>query len=92
MHFDSQRVRDSNVQLMEDHMKNGNHNIISEMDEPCGSPAVESYRSMGELLSNPEHPSPLSGNGSGAGKEMTKVMGSSHNTKRLNFWGRSNVS
>lgn len=64
------------------------------METPSISPAGESYRSMGEILSSmdPGHPLPLSGLESGAGKATSKVTGTNHNSKRSTFWGRSNVS
>lgn len=93
---DPQQVRDPIVQLMEEQgdQKKGNENPIDEMEPPSVSPAGESYRSMGEILSSmdPGHPLPLSGLESGAGKAVSKVTGTNHNSKRSTFWGRSNVS
>lgn len=75
-------------------LKKGNENPISEMDLASVSPAGESHRSMGDILSSmdPGNPLPVSGLESDAGKAMSKVTGYSPNTKRSTFWGRSNVS
>ena len=93
---DPQKARESNVPPMEEqgNLKKGNENSISEMDLACVSPAGESHRSMGDILSSmdPGHPLPVSGLESGAGKAMSKVTGHNPNTKRSTFWGRSNVS
>ncbi|XP_060966181.1 rho GTPase-activating protein 7-like isoform X1 [Cannabis sativa] len=92
---DPQQVRDPIAQLIEEQgdQKKGNENS-NELDHPSTSPAGESYRSMGEILSSmdPGHPLPLSGLESGPGKAMNKVSGgTNHNSKRSTFWGRSNV-
>ncbi|KAL5582664.1 hypothetical protein UlMin_015106 [Ulmus minor] len=90
-----QQVRDQVAQLVEEQgdQAKGNDNSINEMETPSVSPAGESYRSMGEILSSmdPGHPLPVSGLELGAGKTMSKVTGSNHNTKRSTFWGRSNA-
>ncbi|KAL5580360.1 hypothetical protein UlMin_012802 [Ulmus minor] len=90
-----QQVRDQVAQLVEEQgdQAKGNDNLINEMETPSVSPAGESYRSMGEILSSmdPGHPLPVSGLESGAGKTMSKVTGSNHNTKRSTFWGRNNA-
>lgn len=94
--LDPQQVRDPTVPLVEeqDDQKKVAENLINEMDPPSVSPAGESYRSMGEILSSmdPGHPLPVSGLESGAGKATSKVTGTNHNSKRSTFWGRSNVS
>lgn len=73
-----------------------NENSISENGEadlPSASPAGESYRSMGEILSamDPGNPLPVVSE-SGAVKAVGKVTGSNHSAKRSAFWGRNNVS
>lgn len=81
---------------MEDHvnLKKGNENSINEMDPASVSPAGDSHRSMGDILSSmdPGHPLPASGLEPGSGKAMSKVTGFNPNMKRSTFWGRSNVS
>jgi hypothetical protein len=93
---DHQQIRDPNGQLSEERGKQKNviENSINEIDVPSISPAGESYRSMGEILSSmdPAHPLPMPEFESGAGKPMGKVTGSNVNAKRSTFWGRSNVS
>ncbi|PON75747.1 Rho GTPase activating protein [Parasponia andersonii] len=92
---DPPQVRDPIVHLMEEQgdQKKVNENSVDEMEPPSVSPAGESYRSMGEILSSmdPGHPLPLSGLESGAGKAMSKLTGTNHNSKRSTFWGRSNA-
>lgn len=94
---DPQNGREQNVQPMEEqgNLKKGNENLIgSEMEPASVSPAGESHRSMGDILSSmdPGHPLPVSGTESGVGKALSKVTGYNSNTKRSTFWGRSNVS
>ncbi|XP_024032105.1 rho GTPase-activating protein 7 isoform X2 [Morus notabilis] len=93
--LDPQQVRDPTVPLVEeqDDQKKVAENLINEMDPPSVSPAGESYRSMGEILSlmDPGHPLPVSGLESSAGKATSKVTGTNHNSKRSTFWGRSNA-
>ena len=94
---DTQQVKDPIVQLIEEQsdQKKDTENLVSEMEPPSVSPAGESYRSMGEILSSmdPGNPLPISSLESGAGKATSKVTGSNHtNSKRSTFWGRSNVS
>ncbi|KAF3452296.1 hypothetical protein FNV43_RR02729 [Rhamnella rubrinervis] len=92
---DPQKAREPNVQLMEEqgNSKKGNENSISEMDLASVSPAGESHRSMGDILSSmdPGHTLPVSGLESGAGMAMSKVTGHNPTTKRSTFWGRSNA-
>lgn len=92
---DHQQIRDPNGQLSEERGKQKNviENSINEIDVPSISPAGESYRSMGEILSSmdPAHPLPMPEFESGAGKPMGKVTGSNVNAKRSTFWGRSNA-
>lgn len=96
LHLYSQQVRDSNVKIMEEdgNTKKFDENSLSELDQSCVSPAVESYHSTGEMLSSmdPRNPSSVSVNESGNGNGMTPVISSSYNTKRSTFWARSNVS
>lgn len=91
-----QPIRDPNVEVMESGTKQKKENgtSISETETPSASPAGESYRSMGEILSvmDPGHPLQVSGVESGSVKAVAKVTGSNHNAKRSAFWGRSNVS
>lgn len=93
----TQQAKDPIVQLIEEQgdQKKVTENSGSEMEPLSISPAGESYRSMGEILSSmdPGHPLPVSGLESGAGKVSSKVTGTNHtNSKRSTFWGRSNVS
>ncbi|BBH02375.1 Rho GTPase activation protein with PH domain [Prunus dulcis] len=90
-----QPTRDPNVEVMESGTKQKKENgtSISETETPSASPAGESYRSMGEILSvmDPGHPLQVSGVESGNVKAVAKVTGSNHNAKRSAFWGRSNA-
>ncbi|CAL8153344.1 unnamed protein product [Prunus armeniaca] len=90
-----QPIRDPNVEVMEsgNKQKKENGTSISETETPSASPAGESYRSMGEILSvmDPGHPLQVSGVESGSVKAVAKVTGSNHNAKRSAFWGRSNA-
>ena len=93
---DHQQIRDPNGQLSEEQgkQKNVSDNSINEINTPSVSPAGESYRSMGEILSSMDtaHPLPMPAFESGAGKPVGKVTGSNANAKRSTFWGRNNVS
>lgn len=93
--LDPQQVRDPIVPLMEEQgdQEKVVENLINEMEPPSVSPAVETYRSMGEILSSmdPGNPLPVSGLESSAGKSTTKVAGTNPNSKRSTFWGRSNA-
>ncbi|TQE06238.1 hypothetical protein C1H46_008178 [Malus baccata] len=90
-----QTIRDPNVEVLERGSKpiKENENLISETETPSASPAGDSYRSMGEILSamDPGHPLPVSGLESGTVKKVAKVTGSNHNSKRSAFWGRNNA-
>ncbi|KAM3692611.1 hypothetical protein ACB098_08G100600 [Castanea mollissima] len=92
---DHQQIRDPNGQLSEEQgkQKNVSDNSINEINTPSVSPAGESYRSMGEILSSMDtaHPLPMPAFESGAGKPVGKVTGSNVNAKRSSFWGRSNA-
>lgn len=91
--LDSQPVRDSNIQIIEqqDKQNKGSESSINEMDSPSILPAVESQRSMGEILASmdPGLPLPVSGLESGAEKAVGKLTSSNPNGKRSTFWGRS---
>ncbi|KAH7542185.1 hypothetical protein FEM48_Zijuj02G0046300 [Ziziphus jujuba var. spinosa] len=93
--IDPQQVREANVQLMEEHgnPKQGNDSSINEMDLASVSPAGDSHRSMGDILSSmdPGHPLAVSGLEPGPGKATSKVTGLNPITKRSTFWGRSNA-
>ncbi|RXI03143.1 hypothetical protein DVH24_003795 [Malus domestica] len=90
-----QTIRDPNVEVVERGSKpiKENENLISETETPSASPAGDSYRSMGEILSamDPGHPLQVSGLESGTVKKVAKVTGSNHNAKRSAFWGRNNA-
>nr|XP_023928190.1 rho GTPase-activating protein 7-like [Quercus suber] len=92
---DHQQIRDPNGQLSEEQgkQKNVSDSSINEINTPSVSPAGESYRSMGEILSSMDtaHPLPMPAFESGAGKPVGKVTGSNVNAKRSSFWGRSNA-
>ncbi|XP_030959458.1 rho GTPase-activating protein 7 isoform X8 [Quercus lobata] len=92
---DHQQIRDPNGQLSEEQgkQKNVSDNSINEINTPSVSPAGESYRSMGEILSamDTAHPLPMPAFESGAGKPVGKVTGSNVNAKRATFWGRNNA-
>lgn len=94
--LDSQPVRDSNIQIIEqqDKQNKGSESSINEMDSPSILPAVESQRSMGEILASmdPGLPLPVSGLESSAEKAVGKLTSSNPNGKRSTFWGRSTVS
>lgn len=91
--LDSQPVRDSNIQIIEqqDKQNKGSESSINEMDSLSILPAVESQRSMGEILASmdPGLPLPVSGLESGAEKAVGKLTSSNPNGKRSTFWGRS---
>ncbi|XP_015873668.3 rho GTPase-activating protein 7 [Ziziphus jujuba] len=95
LYIDPQQVREANVQLMEEHgnPKKGNDSSINEMDPASVSPAGDSHRSMGDILSSmdPGHPLAVSGLEPGPGKATSKVTGLNPITKRSTFWGRSNA-
>ncbi|KAM1342760.1 hypothetical protein ACFX2F_007039 [Malus domestica] len=90
-----QPIRDPNVGVVErgSKPKKENENLISETETPSASPAGDSYRSMGEILSvvDPGHHLLVPGLDSGTAKTAAKVTGSNHNAKRSAFWGRSNA-
>ncbi|XP_050112988.1 rho GTPase-activating protein 7 isoform X6 [Malus sylvestris] len=90
-----QPIRDPNVGVVErgSKPKKENENVISETETPSASPAGDSYRSMGEILSvvDPGHHLLVPGLDSGTAKTAAKVTGSNHNAKRSAFWGRSNA-
>ncbi|KAM1206282.1 hypothetical protein FF1_006951 [Malus domestica] len=90
-----QPIRDPNVGFVErgSKPKKENENLISETETPSASPAGDSYRSMGEILSvvDPGHHLLVPGLDSGTAKTAAKVTGSNHNAKRSAFWGRSNA-
>ncbi|KAI4308190.1 hypothetical protein L6164_031290 [Bauhinia variegata] len=85
---------DADAQMTEDQNKQkANENSIDEKDAPNMSPAAESYRSMGEILSSmdPGNHLPLPANEPGTGKQTGKAAGNNYGTKRSTFWGRSNA-
>ncbi|KAJ7964982.1 Rho GTPase-activating protein 7 [Quillaja saponaria] len=86
---------DPDVQQSEEQgkQKKGNDNSIEEKDAPSVSPAAESYRSMGEILSSmdPGNHLAVPGIESGSGKQTGKATGSNFSAKRSAFWGRSNA-
>ncbi|CAN6691751.1 unnamed protein product [Malus baccata var. baccata] len=90
-----QPIRDPNVGVVErgSKPKKENENLITETETPSASPAGDSYRSMGEILSvvDPGHHLLVPGLDSGTAKTVAKVTGSNHNAKRSAFWGRSNA-
>ncbi|KAK4607428.1 hypothetical protein RGQ29_001319 [Quercus rubra] len=89
------KIRDPNGQLSEEQgkQKSVSDNSVNEINTPSVSPAGESYRSMGEILSSMDtaHPLPMPAFESGAGKPVGKVTGSNANAKRSTFWGRNNA-
>lgn len=92
----SQPVRDSNIQIIEQQCKQnkGSESSINDMDSSSILLAVESQRSMGEILASmdPGLPLPVSGLESGAEKAVGKLTSSNPNGKRSTFWGRSTVN
>ena len=94
--IDSHPVRDSNIQIIEQQGKQnkGSESSSNEMDSPSILPAVESQRSMGEILASmdPGIPLPVSGVELGPEKAIGKLTSSNPNGKRSTFWGRSTVS
>lgn len=63
-------------------------------DTSMVSPAVDSYRSMGQILSSMDQGLPLSVPDleSSVEKTITKSASSNLNAKRSTFWGRNSVS
>lgn len=97
LYVDSQQVRDAASQSVEEQAdkKKGNENSSNGIEPSSVSPAGESYKSMGEILStmDPGHQLPLLGLEPGVGKATNKVAATNNsNSKRSAFWGRSNVS
>lgn len=92
---DPPQARDSNAQFTEPQVKQkkGSENSIKQMDSPSISPAGESHRSMGEILSTMDMGLPLSlaGPESPVEKPIGKLTGSNHNAKRSTFWGRNSA-
>ncbi|KAJ4837777.1 Rho GTPase-activating protein 7 [Turnera subulata] len=87
-------IRDPNVPILEQNKHNkGKEDSISGLDVSSVSPAGESYRLMGELLSSmdPAPPLPISVLDSSADKSSSKAAASNANGKRSTFWGRSNA-
>lgn len=92
---DSPQIRDPTFQMIDQGTpKKGTENSITEIEASDVLPAVESYRSMDEILSSmdPGHPLSASGIDSSGEKPVSKVTSSNLGTKRSAFWGRSNVS
>lgn len=91
---DQQQMRDPSGELSVERGKQKKVNDKTiEVDASSVSPAGDSYRSVGEILSSMDsvHTSPMPGLESGPGKPMGKVPGSNFNSKRSAFWGRSNA-
>ncbi|XP_044478879.1 rho GTPase-activating protein 7-like [Mangifera indica] len=91
---DSPQIRDPTFQMIDQGTpKKGTENSITEIEASDVLPAVESYRSMDEILSSmdPGHPLSASGIDSSGEKPVSKVTSSNLGTKRSAFWGRSNA-
>ncbi|XVE79003.1 hypothetical protein DITRI_Ditri14bG0023100 [Diplodiscus trichospermus] len=89
---DPLQMRDADAQVKEQSRQNkGNENPTNGIDVPSVLSSAQTYQSMGEILSSmdPGHPIAAPELEPSAEKPVGKTKGSSLNSKRSTFWGRS---